>query len=135
MTNEGGYNMEPEYLRDPNEVAFEDYMKRLGDKIKRQNKNLMINPAAMQRTAEIIKYFKVLQSEDNEYNVKVTMSVDSMIAYNAMIVVNFEEFGRVKSQYENFIEILKLCDSFNMGAGPDETVTLNMFVEHYLVKI
>lgn len=127
--------MEPEYLRDPNEVAFEDYMKRLGDKIKRQNKNLMINPAAMQRTAEIIKYFKVLQSEDNEYNVKVTMSVDSMIAYNAMIVVNFEEFGRVKSQYENFIEILKLCDSFNMGAGPDETVTLNMFVEHYLVKI
>lgn len=135
MTNERGYNMEPEYLRDPNEVAFEDYMKRLGDKIKRQNKSLMINPAAMQRTAEIIKYFKALQSEDNEYNVKVTMSVDSMIAYNAMIVVNFEEFGRVKSQYENFIEILKLCDSFNMGAGPDETVTLNMFVEHYLVKI
>ena len=127
--------MEPEYLRDPNEVAFEDYMKRLGDKIKRQNKSMMINPAAMQRTAEIIKYFKALQSEDNEYNVKVTMSVDSTIAYNAMIVVNFEEFGRVKSQYENFIEILKLCDSFNMGAGPDETVTLNMFVEHYLVKI
>lgn len=135
MTNERGYNMEPEYLRDPNEVAFEDYMKRLGDKIKRQNKSLMINPAAMQRTAEIIKYFKALQNEDNEYNIKVTMSVDSMIAYNAMIVVNFEEFGRVKSQYENFIEILKLCDSFNMGVGPDETVTLNMFVEHYLVKI
>ena len=124
--------MEPEYLRDPNEVAFEDYMKRLGDKIKRQNRNLMINPAVMQRTAEIIKYFKALQNEDDEYNIKVTMSVDSMIAYNAMIVVNFEEFGRVKSQYENFFEILKLCDR---GAGPDETVTLNMFVEHYLVKI
>lgn len=135
MTDERGYNMEPEYLRDPNEVAFEDYMKRLGDKIKRQNRNLMINPAVMQRTAEIIKYFKALQNEDNEYNIKVTMSVDSMIAYNAMIVVNFEEFGRVKSQYENFFEILKLCDSFSMGAGPDETVTLNMFVEHYLVKI
>lgn len=127
--------MEPEYLRDPSEVAFEDYMKRLGDKIKRQNRNLMINPAVMQRTAEIIKYFKALQNENNEYNIKVTMSVDSMIAYNAMIVVNFEEFGRVKSQYENFFEILKLCDSFSIGAGPDETVTLNVFVEHYLVKI
>ena len=58
-----------------------------------------------------------------------------MIAYNAMIVVNFEDFGRVKSQYEKFFEILKLCDSFSIGAGQNETVTMNLFVEHYLVKI
>lgn len=129
--------MEPEYLRDPNEVAFEEFMKQMGDKIKRQNKNLIINPAAMKKASEIIKYFKAIQEDDSEgdYNIKITMSVDPMIAYNAMIVVNFEDFGRMKSQFEKFFEILKLCDSFSIGAGQNETVTMNLFVEHYLVKI
>ena len=128
--------MEPEYLRDPHEVAFEDYMKQIGDELKRQKKNLMINPAAMQRTAEIMKRLKAIKAadEDNEYGIKISMSVDSMIAYNAMIVVNFEEFGRVKSQYADFFEILNLCDSFNIGAGPNETVTMNLFISHYLVE-
>lgn len=129
--------MEPDYLRDPRDVAFEDYMKQLGDKIKRQKRNLMINPAVMQRTAEIMKRLKAIKAadEDNEYGIKISMSVDSMIAYNAMIVVNFEEFGRIKSQYNELFGILNMCDSFNIGAGPDETVTINLFIEHYLVNL
>lgn len=129
--------MEPDYLRDPYDVAFEDYMRQLGDKIKRQKRNLMINPAVMQRTAEIMQRLKAIKAadEDNEYGIKISMSVDSMIAYNAMIVVNFEEFGRVRSQYKELFEILNMCDSFNIGAGPDETVTINLFIEHYLVNL
>lgn len=130
--------MEPEYLRDPNEVAFEDYMKQIGDELKRQNKNLMINPAAIQRTAEIMKRLKAIKAadEENEYGIKIKMNVEPMLSQDAIVHFCFDEFGLTKSDYESFSDIMKLADNVNIHPGNEkETVVITFTVHHYFVSL
>lgn len=130
--------MEPEYLRDPNEVAFEDYMKQIGDEIKRQNKKLMINPAAMQKAYEIVKRLKAIKTEDtdNDYGIEIKMNVESLLSQDAIIHFCFNEFGLTQNDYDNFSQIMKFADIVSIHPGnKEETVVITFTIYHYLVKI
>lgn len=131
-------------MRDPEEVAFENYMRQIGDEIKRelshQNINLMLNPTAVKKVYEIMKYFKAIQESDVDdyYGIKsvILRPPVGLLNYDARIVVNFECFGRGKTLYKEFFEILELSDTFTFCVGYDnETVTLNLLIEHYLVEV
>lgn len=130
--------MEPEYLRDPNEVAFEDYMKQIGDEIKRQNKKLMINPAAMQKAYEIVKRLKAIKAEDtdDDYGIEIKMNVESLLSQDAIIHFCFNEFGLTQNDYDNFSQIMKFADIVSIHPGnKEETVVITFTIHHYLVKI
>ena len=130
--------MEPEYLRDPNEVAFEEYMKQIGDEIKRQNKKLMINPAAMQKAYEIVKRLKAIKAEDtdDDYGIEIKMNVESLLSQDAIIHFCFNEFGLTQNDYDNFSQIMKFADIVSIHPGSkEETVAITFTIHRYLVKI